>query len=375
MFKYFLFRFAKPQWLCLWLMVYSSKSYADLEFLDAQLASSENKIIIAAEFSYFDISLDFLDFASKVNSASTPERSTSSQVSVLYNLNQDLKLGYEYKTYSARITRTVEPFETETTGDKHQILAKHKIGAFRDHPIYFNASASYVEQDNLEIDCYSHSGLVLGGSCDGADIRLLDGPTYFNTGERNYYPALTAEASAQVYKLGIEFEGKIFGTIPFYQKLEYQHSKTDVRYASALLEIDDPVLLNASFRGIALGDTIANLVSQLPQQTPWTETALIIEAGSQLRLSQSIVASASVKHYKISRKNYEYGASETNYDNNTVLNLALWYELGDSFMIYLRGELSSHNLLGMDPLAYNRKTSKFFAQPQGQVSLGLVLTF
>ena len=184
-------------------------------------------------------------------------------MSVLYNLNQDLKLGYEYKTYSARITRTVEPFETETTGDKHQILAKQKIGAFRDHPIYFNASASYVEQDNLEIDCYSHSGLVLGGSCDGADIRLLDGPTYFNTGERNYYPALTAEASAQVYKLGVEFEGEIFGTIPFYQKLEYQHSKTDVRYASALLEIDDPVLLNASFRGIALGDTIANLVLSL----------------------------------------------------------------------------------------------------------------
>ena len=108
----------------------SSKSYADLEFLDAQLTNSDNKIIIAAEFSYFDISLDFLDFASKVNSASTPERSTSGQVSVLYNLNQDLKLGYEYKTYSARITRTVEPFETETTGDKHQILAKQKNWVF-----------------------------------------------------------------------------------------------------------------------------------------------------------------------------------------------------------------------------------------------------
>ena len=153
--------------------------------------------MIAAEYSYFDISLDLLDFASKVDSASTPEHSTASQLSVLYPITERLKLGYEYKDSSAVISRTVEPFETTTTGDAHQLHANYKIGSLREIPIYINFTTSLVQQDTLEIDCYSHSGLVLGGTCEGADIKLLDGPTYFNTGEKIYYPALTAEARAQ----------------------------------------------------------------------------------------------------------------------------------------------------------------------------------
>ena len=198
---------------------------------------------------------------------------------------------------------------------------------------------------------------------------------YFNTGEKIYYPALTAEARAQVSRIGVEFRGEIFGILPFYQKLEYQSSKIDVSYTSKLLEIEDPVLLNASFKGIPLGETISNLSSQLPQRTPWNERAFILEFGSKIQLMESVSGSMSLKHYRINRIDYEYGVNEKDYDNNTALNLALWYQPRDHFMAYIRGEVSHHNLLGMDPLAYNRKTSKFFAQPQGTVSLGLMIKF
>jgi len=362
-------------WLCLPLLLISWPGYADLDFLKIQLLESDDEVVIAAEYSYFDISLDFLDFAEKVNSASTPERSTSSQLSVLYPITERLKVGYEYQDASAMVSRTVEPFELETKGDEHKLHASYKLGAFRDMPIYINLMGSTVEQDTLEIDCYSHNGLVLGGTCEGADIRLLDGAAYINKGEKNYYPALTADASANVYRVGLEVRGSLFDVLPFYQKLDVQRSKIDVSYNSVLMEIDDPLLLNATFRGVTLGDTINNLSSQLPQTLPWIENALIIEFGSKLQLIQSISASMTIKHYRINRADYEYGDNERDYDNNTVLNLALWYEPTEYFTAYLRGEVSHHNLLGMEPLAYNRKTSKFFSQPQGTVSLGLMVKF
>lgn len=242
-------------------------------------------------------------------------------------------------------------------------------------PIYINLMGSAVEQDTLEIDCYSHNGLVLGGTCEGADIRLLDGAAYINKGEENYYPALTADASASVYKVGLELRGTLFDVLPFYQKVDFQRSKTDVSYNSKLLEIDDSFLLNVSYKGVLLGDAINNLSSTLPQKTPWTENAVIVEFGSKLQLVESISVSMALKHYRIERADYEYGDNEKDYDNNTVLNLALWYGPTDKFKAYIRGEVSHHNLLGMDPLAYNRKTSKFFAQPQGTVSLGLMVQF
>ena len=375
MFKDFVCRFANPHWLCLWLMANSLHAHADLEFLNTQLMEPNDAVIVAAEYSYFDISLDFLDFASKVNSSSTPENSTSTQVSLIVPVTDRLQVGYEYKNATAEVSRVVEPLKTEAQGQTHHLSANYMAGYFADLPFFINIAGSSSKQDTLEIDCYSHAGIVLGGTCDTADVSLFDGTAFINNREKNYYPAMIIDGRAQVYRIGLEFRGQLFKSLPFYQKLDFQSSKTDLTYQAKILEIEDSFLLNASFKGKRLGDTINSLSSQLPQKTPWTEQAIIIEFGSKIQLLPSISTTLAIKHYHVNRKDYEYGENEVNYKNNTVLNLALWFEPNDRFKIYLRGEASSHNLLGMDPLAYNRKTSKFFAQPHGQISLGTMLKF
>ena len=375
MFKDFVCRFAKPHWLCLWLMANSLHAHADLEFLNTQLMEPNDAVIVAAEYSYFDISLDFLDFASKVNSSSTPENSTSTQVSLIVPVTDRLQVGYEYKNATAEVSRVVEPLKTEAQGQTHHLSANYMVGYFADLPFFINIAGSSSKQDTLEIDCYSHAGIVLGGTCDTADVSLFDGTAFINNREKNYYPAMIIDGRAQVYRIGLEFRGQLFKSLPFYQKLDFQSSKTDLTYQAKILEIEDSFLLNASFKGKRLGDTINSLSSQLPQKPPWTEQAIIIEFGSKIQLLPSISTTLAIKHYHVNRKDYEYGENEVNYKNNTVLNLALWFEPNDRFKIYLRGEASSHNLLGMDPLAYNRKTSKFFAQPHGQISLGTMLKF
>jgi hypothetical protein len=364
--------------LCFGLALISPAVSADLDFLNIQLLENNDHIVVAAEYSYFDMSLDFLDFSSKVNSSSRPEQSSSTQVSLLVPVNDTLRVGYEYTESSAQVSRTAEPFSLDTKGNEHQVSASYQLGYFGhflEYSTVLNLSASTVKQEKLEIDCYAHAGLVLGGSCESADVRLLDGAAYINQGETNYYPAMTVDGRAQVYRIGLEVRGHFLNDLPFYQKIDIQSSRIDLNYSSELLDINDPFLLNASYRGIALGDTISSLSSQLPQQTPWTERALIFEFGTKVDVTDTLSASLALKHYRIDRVSYEYGADEINYNHNTGLDLALWFKPNTDFMLYIKGQISQHNLLGIDPLAYNRKTSKFFAQPYGKISAGISYSF
>ena len=361
--------------LCLGLALISPAVNADLDFLNIQLLENTDDIVVAAEYSYFDTSLDLLDFASKVNSSTRPEQSSSTQLSLLVPVNQTLRVGYEYTESSAQVSRVMEPFSIDTKGNEHQVSASYQLGYYRKFPVVLNASASTVNQEPLEIDCYAHGGLILGGTCDSADIRLLDGATRIRTGERIYYPAMTVDGKAKVYRIGLEVRGHFLNDLPFYQKIDFQSARVDLNYSSKLLEISDPFLLNASFRGVALGDTINSLSSQLPQQSPWTERALIVEFGSKIDLIDRVSASMALKHYRIDRANYEYAVNEVNYNHNTALDLALWFKPSNGLMVYAKGQISQHNLLGIDPLAYNRKTSKFFAQPYGKISAGISYSF
>jgi hypothetical protein len=354
---------------------FSQVASADLDFLNIQLLEPSDDIVASAEYSYFDISLDFIDFASKVNSSSRPERSYATELSFLAPVSERLRLGYEFKKSSALVSRTVEPFSIKTQGDEHRAIANYHLGYFIDFPMYINLSASVVEQDSVDIDCYAHNGLVLGGTCENADIRLLDGEAYITGGETTYYPAMTINGRAQSYRIGLEIRGELFGGLPFYQKIDYQSSRTEVSYSSKLLEIDDQLLLNSSYRGISFEETITNLSSQLPQQTPWTEQAVIIEFGSKLGVTDKLSASLSLRHYLIDRRDYQYGANETIYKDNTALDLALWYQPSTEIMLYIKGQVSQRNLLGIEPLAYNRKTSKFFEQPYGQIAAGISYWF
>ena len=364
--------------LCLGLALISPTVNADLDFLNILLLENTDDIVLAAEYSYFDTSLDLLDFSSKVDSGSRPEQSTSTQLSVLVPVNEKLRVGYEYTDSSAQVSRTAEPFSLETKGNEHQVSARYQLGHFRHYlkfPISLNLSAATVKQEKLEIDCYAHGGLILGGSCEGADIRLLDGAALINTGERIYYPAITVDGKAQVYRIGLEVRGHFLNDLPFYQRIDFQSSRVDLNYNSKLLQVSDAFLLNRSYRGIGVGDTINSLSSQLPQQSPWTERALIVEFGTAVDLIDRVSASMALKHYRIDRAHYEYAENEVNYKHNTALDLALWFAPSNGLMVYAKGQISQHNLLGIDPLAYNRKTSKFFAQPYGKISVGISYSF
>ena len=91
-------------------------------------------------------------------------------------------------------------------------------------------------------------------------------------------------------------------------------------------------------------------------------------------MNNQFFVTGALRHYAVKRIDYLPAEGREDFTNNTVLNLAVWYEPTASFKAYIRGEASTNNVLGAEPIAYNRKSNKFFAHPFGQLSIGFTFS-
>ncbi len=346
---------------------------ADLDLISNNLSNENTTAIIGIEYSYFSPSLDVFDFAEKIQSSATPEKSESMQVDLLLPIESlGLTLGYEYKPSSASVTREVQPLNLETQINAHTLEITRKVKEFRGMELSLMAGTSYAKQDPLEIDCYAQGSLVLGGSCAEADFRLVDGQALINEGITNYKPVITTNADSLSYHIGVRVTAKLLKTMPFYGVIKFQQARIKNRYQSDLLEISNDGLLDAQFRGVTLRSTLDQITENLPQSIPWRENSATFTFGASRKLSPSFSATLEISQIILRRSDYKANIEEGDYNQNTVLNAVLWYQPNETIAVYLRGEASSHNVLGLDPLAYNQKTSKFFKHPFGQASVGII---
>ncbi|MDC0238435.1 hypothetical protein OAL49_08215 [Gammaproteobacteria bacterium] len=367
----------------------STPLVANIDFLSASLAELDSKETrIAAEYTYFDESLDVLDYGSKIESRSKPESADTVNFSISNRFFDRAVVSYQYETTTGRVTRDGEPFELESQIDGHRIESEIFLGRERCERISirdgcgegsdaFMVSAviglGMREQEKLEIDCIEDQGVILGGGCDSADFRLLDGDHFLETGERLYYPALTSLAEEQRAYIGLNFRTLILDKIQLNQSLRLQRSKIETGTTSRLFDITDPFLLNTVYHGLSLGLVVDDLKAELPQVTPWYENAFRYEIAGSMPFTDSLFGSLALAFYKVDRPDYEPNPEREDFDNNIVLNASLWYTT-PSLAVYFRAQASNHYLLGIEPISYNRKTNKFFGHPYGHISAGIVVS-
>ena len=346
---------------------------ADIEFKRSLQLYKEQDVLVGAEYSYFDLDLDFLDYASNLEGRSTPERNEAIRLDIHLPLAERITLDYQRSDNEGLISRTAQPFKTLTKGFDHQLDATYWLFRSNNYSIFLHAGLKYAKQDPVKLDCYDYDGVVvIGGTCDEADFRLLDGDKYLRTREFEYFPVMETDANTLGFKLGATLTNNVFG-MATYQYLGFKQTEVNVRLRSALLAINDPFLLQVEFQGLTFGDVLNSIRKELPQDEPWLERTFTVEAGAKRPINSTFFVTGSLAHYVISRESYVLGEQETDYKNNTVLNLAIWFEPSDTFGVYLRGEASTNNVLGFEPIAYNRKSSKYFNHPFGQLSAGFTI--
>ena len=351
------------------------RAAADLSSLRIAQLGAEDEILFSAEHSYFDLDFDILGYAESIESRSTPERIQSSQIDLLVPLGARFALGFEAKQANAKVSRIIQPFTTETQADEKTVTLDYRFADRGNH--FYTAHLRWyrTKQDDLSIDCYEYSGLILGGLCVEADVRLLNGPALFNDGVEIYYPALQSSAETTGWGLGVSRSGSWRFDSRYLLSVNARLSEIELGFDSKILNVSEPFLLNSTYKGYRLGDALAKIREEMPQTTPWEELSFSLLGGIKLPIAEKWGVGLSAEYFRVKRFDYLLAEDEESYQRNVVVDASLYYAPIDRVMVYLRGRASSNNVLGLEPMAYNRKSSKFFQYPFGQLSLGVIVNF
>jgi hypothetical protein len=326
--------------------------------------------IFQAEHSYFDQELDLIDYLDSLEGNSRPEKYSQSALSIAYKLGK-LRPFLEYRKVSGSVERSSQPFTVESNADYWGVgLAYARGDTDSGGSAVFQLTS--VTQDDVTIDCYERSGVVLGGACEEADFQLIDGDLLLETGDTVAYPVLTSSAEAFSAELALNWWRR-WSSYPILlgHTLKITASEVEHDSYSPLYDLQSTFLLNTPFNGKTLGALISELQDDLPQQSPWQEAVIRYDFSASYFLDDWIV-SGSLGALYAKRFNYADPLAREQYNSNFVVTGEIWYQFQDG-SLYLKGEAFSNYLLGVDPLAYTNKSSRFFEHPYGQITAGFIL--
>ena len=352
---------------CISLQAWSSNA-----LWSAYIAENTSSLQLRADYTYFDEQLDVIDYLDSLGTSSRPDEYLKPSFEFGYRVG-DWRPFIEFSEVEGSAVRERQPFRVESTAGYRTAGLTRYFGN-SDEGGAVTLQVTDIEQESLDIDCYERSGVVLGGSCEEADFQLVDGDLLLETGESVAFPVLTSSAEAISLKASLDLWNR-WSSAPLLLGHSLSLSATEVDHTnySPLYDLQSTFLLNTPFDGKTLGSLIEELKQDLPQDEPWQEAVLGYDFSVSYFLGDWIFNGALGGRY-VQRFNYSDPMKRKQYRSNVRLSGEVWYQF-EKAAAYLRGEAFSNYLLGIDPLAYNSKSSRFFEHPYGQLTAGFILSF
>ena len=326
---------------------------------------------INLERAYFSQKLDLIGYLDSLEGTSRPKKYSQSAFTLAYKF-ETWRPFIEFREVSGSVERSSQPFQVESNADYWGLGLAYSSGDSDNggSAVFQLTSAT---QDDVTIDCYERSGVVLGGACEEADFQLIDGDLLLETGDTVAFPVLTSSAEALSAELSLNWWRR-WSSYPILvgHTLKITASEVEHDSYSPLYDLQSSFLLNTPFNGKMLGTLISELQDDLPQQPPWQEAVIRYDFSASYFLDDWIV-SGSLGALYAERFNFADALEREQYNTNFVVTGEIWYQFQDG-SVYLKGEAFSNYLLGVDPLAYTNKSSRFFEHPYGQVTAGFLLS-
>ena len=150
--------------------------------------------LIAAEASTFSEDFDVIGYLDSLEDSSRPDKYRQSAASLAYKFDA-WRPFIKYREVSGSLQRSSQPFEVESNADYWGVGLAYSTGdADGGGSAVFTLTSAM--QDDVTIDCYERSGVILGGACEQADFQLIDGDVLLETGDTVAFPVLTSSAEA-----------------------------------------------------------------------------------------------------------------------------------------------------------------------------------
>ena len=333
----------------------------------------DNQLIIGISHSRFDRSLDILNYADKLESTK-PKEALINSYYLSYQFDQ-WKFSFESNDLSGEVERSSIPRFVKTDVSSETLTISYNFRENNNSLIQIGLLLRNEDQDPVTIDCYAFGETVIGGSCDEAELNILNSEAYRTSGELIYDPVLRTSGKSDSQGIYLRLSSKSLGLLNFNHTFSFKNSKINQDFTSSILNTSDSFIRGLTVDNRNAGRLLDQFKDELPQTTPWKENTFKYSVSNLIPVGENFAISGMYSFIKVKRKDYLNNPSKKDFTENHLIDLSLFYTLTDNSLLYLKLSASSNYLIGENPLAYNRRSNHLFDHPYGQVNAGLILNF
>ena len=172
-----------------------------------------NQFTLGISHSRFDHSLDILNYADKLES-SKPKEAIVNSYYLSYQFDR-WKFSFESNDSSGEVERSNIPRFIETDVSSRTLTFSYKFHENNDSLMQIGLFLRDEDQDPVTIDCYAFGETVIGGSCNEAELSVLNSEAYRTSGDLIYEPVLRTSGRSESQGIYLRLSSKSMGLLDF----------------------------------------------------------------------------------------------------------------------------------------------------------------
>ena len=324
---------------------------------------------------YFGDEIDYLDYVSSSSGGTIPQSLANSAFEVGTSIGRFGTVNYGYIVNQGTATRKTQPFKIKSATRAHQIGFSKGLGKALSHSWLFTSYLQHRSQGKEAIDCFERLGLVIGGNCSEADFRLIDGDATLSGTQANSLSVLSTAGESRSALLQVTATRDVLALGVVTHAVGFKASSVNFSSQSPLFDIESPFLLSSKIGGVSLNDVIEDVRRRSPQQDSWQEYVFSYGLGLRRDLLRNASGGLDLTYYRVWRNGYIPTAGQPAFDSNFSFAVSLTYDPSKHWSYTVGAEAFTNYLLGVDEIAYNQTTVRYFDEPYGRVTAAITFNF
>jgi hypothetical protein len=338
-------------------------------------ADNKSSAYIQWRGDYFGDEIDYLDYVNSSAGGTVPQSLANSAFEVGVSIGSFGAVKYGYIVNQGAATRKTQPFKISSATRAHQLGFNKGLGNAFSHSLLFSSYLQFRSQGKKAIDCFERLGVVVGVNCSEADFRLIDGDATLTGDEANSLSVLGTEGQSRSALLQVTASRDVPSLGVVTHAVGLKVSSVNFSSQSPLFDIESPFLLSSKIGGVSLGDLISDVKRRSPQEDSWSEYVFSYGLGLRRNLMSNVIGDLDLTYYRVWRNGYARNAGQPAFSSNFSFAASATYNSTKHWSFTLGAEAFTNYLLGVDEMAYNQTTARYFDEPYGRLIAEITFIF
>ena len=274
----------------------------------------------------------------------------------------DMFFKYQHNNLELNLTRDTEPKNLSLIAEKENL----ELGFILDNANAIYLIASKQVADTQSFNCYQFSSIILG-SCANADFQISSQNVKYDELGSNII-----RIDGDTETLGIGIKKYIDSFWIDSMSLEMSETSYNYNWLSPIEDISSPFILGMNFNGILLGDAIDSVLNRLPQRETWSSNQLNFGIKQKFIPYYNFSLISEYDFVILDLNNYMEYRDTPEYNFKYRFGVELFT---NNITLLIFGDYYHNNLIGFEPITFNKRTEHYFNMPYGELGLNITLTF